>query len=105
MGSRDAAGVPRLRRSRPGRHGRRRRRPARGARPAPPGGRRRRRRAAPRDQEDHSMTFERMWSDIAPVGRSATTRGYFRQPYTGAELEMRAWFAEEAERRGLELEA
>ena len=24
--------------------------------------------------------FERMWSDLAPVGRSATTGGYFRQP-------------------------
>ncbi|TCJ23415.1 allantoate amidohydrolase [Nocardioides jejuensis] len=51
------------------------------------------------------MTFEQMWADIAPVGRSASTQGYFRQPYTAAEMEMRAWFSEECTRRGLELEA
>jgi N-carbamoyl-L-amino-acid hydrolase len=50
------------------------------------------------------MTFESMWADIAPVGRSASSRGYFRQPYTSAELEMRAWFTEECTRRGLDLE-
>ena len=33
------------------------------------------------------MTFESMWADIAPVGRSASTGGYFRQPWTSAELE------------------
>jgi N-carbamoyl-L-amino-acid hydrolase len=51
------------------------------------------------------MTFESMWADIAPVGRSASSLGYFRQPYTSAEMEMRSWFAEECTRRGLELEA
>ncbi|MEU6134056.1 allantoate amidohydrolase [Nocardioides sp. NPDC047086] len=50
------------------------------------------------------MTFERMWADIAPVGRSATSQGYFRQPYTSAEMELRSWFAEECARRGLDLE-
>ncbi|MDO7866785.1 allantoate amidohydrolase [Nocardioides jiangxiensis] len=51
------------------------------------------------------MTFEQMWAGIASVGRSAATRGYFRQPYTSAELELRAWFTEECTRRGLDVEA
>jgi N-carbamoyl-L-amino-acid hydrolase len=51
------------------------------------------------------MTFEQMWTDIAPVGRSSSSQGYFRQPYGSAEMEMRAWFTEECTRRGLELEA
>lgn len=50
------------------------------------------------------MTFEGMWRDLAPVGRSASSGGYFRQPWTTAESELRAWFAEAALARGLELE-
>ncbi|GAA1923528.1 allantoate amidohydrolase [Nocardioides lentus] len=49
------------------------------------------------------MTFEQMWRDLAPVGRSADSGGYFRQPWTAAETELRTWFAEEARRRGLRL--
>ncbi|MET3961537.1 N-carbamoyl-L-amino-acid hydrolase [Marmoricola sp. OAE513] len=48
--------------------------------------------------------FEQMWSDLAPVGRSAATGGYFRQPWDSAEEELRAWFAEQAAARGLVLE-
>jgi beta-ureidopropionase / N-carbamoyl-L-amino-acid hydrolase len=51
------------------------------------------------------MTFEQMWADLAPVGRSARTGGYFRQPFTAAEEEAQAWFVAEAERRGLRVEA
>ncbi len=36
--------------------------------------------------------FERMWSDLAPVGRSATSGGYFRQPFTQPERELADWF-------------
>lgn len=32
--------------------------------------------------------FERMWSDLAPIGRSATSGGYFRQPFLSAEREL-----------------
>ena len=46
------------------------------------------------------MTFEGMWRDLAPVGRSASSGGYFRQPWTTAESELRAWFAEAALARG-----
>jgi N-carbamoyl-L-amino-acid hydrolase len=48
--------------------------------------------------------FERMWADLAPVGRSAASGGYFRQPYLAAETELRAWFVEQATARGLRLE-
>ena len=50
------------------------------------------------------MTFEAMWRDLLPVGRSATSGGYNRSPWTSAESELRAWFAEAARSRGLELE-
>jgi N-carbamoyl-L-amino-acid hydrolase len=49
--------------------------------------------------------FERMWRDLAPLGRSAGSSGYFRQPYTSAETELRGWFGEQCAARGLELEA
>ena len=49
--------------------------------------------------------FEQMWRDLAPVGRSAASGGYFRQPFTSAEGELRAWFAAQATARGMALEA
>ena len=50
------------------------------------------------------LSFEQMWRDLAPVGRSASSGGYHRQPYTSAETELRAWFTEAARARGLEVE-
>ena len=49
--------------------------------------------------------FERMWADLAPVGRSAASGGYFRQPYLSAETELRAWFVTQARARGLRVES
>jgi N-carbamoyl-L-amino-acid hydrolase len=49
--------------------------------------------------------FERMWSDLAPLGRSSVSGGYFRQPFTGVDGELRSWFIEQAGRRGLAVEA
>ena len=49
--------------------------------------------------------FERMWGDLAPVGRSAASGGYFRQPFTAPERELRAWFVEQCEARGLRVES
>ncbi len=49
--------------------------------------------------------FEKMWRDLAPLGRSAASGGYFRQPYTSVESELRSWFAEQCLDRGLSLEA
>jgi beta-ureidopropionase / N-carbamoyl-L-amino-acid hydrolase len=48
--------------------------------------------------------FERMWADLAPVGRSASSGGYFRQPFASAERELAAWFVEQCEARGLRVE-
>ena len=53
---------------------------------------------------DWGMGFEEMWRDLAPVGRSASSGGYFRQPWTSAESELRPWFAEECAARGLVVE-
>ncbi len=39
---------------------------------------------------DEPDDFERMWRDLAPLGRSAASGGYFRQPYTSVETELRA---------------
>ena len=51
------------------------------------------------------MAFEEMWHELAPLGRSAATGGYFRQPWTGVEAELRAWFTGQARARDLEVEA
>jgi N-carbamoyl-L-amino-acid hydrolase len=48
--------------------------------------------------------FEAMWRELTPVGRSAASGGYFRQPWESAELELRAWFREQAIRRDLPVE-
>ncbi|WP_372729737.1 allantoate amidohydrolase [Nocardioides sp.] len=48
--------------------------------------------------------FERMWADLAPVGRSAGSGGYFRQPWTTPETELRHWFTEQCRARGLDVE-
>lgn len=51
-----------------------------------------------------AVDFERMWHDLEPIGRSASSGGYFRQPWLAAELELRDWFREAATARGLEVE-
>jgi N-carbamoyl-L-amino-acid hydrolase len=55
---------------------------------------------------EHRMAddFEAMWADLATVGRSAETTGYFRQPFSSAERECHAWFVAQCEARGLRLE-
>ncbi|MGA8255805.1 MAG: allantoate amidohydrolase [Nocardioides sp.] len=49
--------------------------------------------------------FEQMWVDLAPVGRSAGSGGYFRQPFASAERELAAWFVEQARARDLAIES
>ncbi len=44
-----------------------------------------------------------MWSDLAPVGRSADTGGYRRYAWTREDHDLREWFAAECGRRGLDL--
>lgn len=49
-------------------------------------------------------SFETMWAALAPLGRSAGSGGYFRQPFEAAERECHAWFVEQCEARGLSVE-
>ncbi len=44
-----------------------------------------------------------MWADLLPIGRSASTGGYFRAPFRSAERELAAWYADEASSRGLDI--
>ena len=46
-----------------------------------------------------------MWATLAPLGRSPQSGGYFRQPWTTPEAELRSWFTEQCETRGLSVEA
>ncbi|MFD8935894.1 allantoate amidohydrolase [Streptomyces sp. NPDC059578] len=47
------------------------------------------------------MNFPQMWGELAPLGRDRRTGGYRRFAWTGADAECRAWFREQAVRRGL----
>lgn len=48
--------------------------------------------------------FDRMWADLAPVGRDHRTGGYRRFAWTVPDLACREWFAAEATRRGLDVD-
>ena len=48
--------------------------------------------------------FDRMWADLAPVGRSSATDGYNRSPFDSAERECHAWFVAQCGARGLRVE-
>ncbi|RKS07733.1 N-carbamoyl-L-amino-acid hydrolase [Nocardiopsis sp. Huas11] len=48
------------------------------------------------------MSFDRLWADLAPVGRTAGG-GYRRFSWTGADTDARAWFTEAAAARGLDV--
>lgn len=51
-----------------------------------------------------ATSFDRLWSDLLPLGRDSSTGGYRRYAYNSAELECREWFISAAEARGLEVE-
>jgi len=51
------------------------------------------------------VSFEEMWADLQPIGRSSSSGGYFRQPFTSAERECHDWFLAAARDRGLRVEA
>jgi beta-ureidopropionase / N-carbamoyl-L-amino-acid hydrolase len=48
-------------------------------------------------------SFERMWADLAPVGRDPSTGGYRRFAWTSTDATLREWFTGEAGRRGLDV--
>jgi N-carbamoyl-L-amino-acid hydrolase len=47
--------------------------------------------------------FDRMWADLAPLGRHPGTGGYRRFAWTREDAELREWFAGEATARGLDV--
>jgi N-carbamoyl-L-amino-acid hydrolase len=49
------------------------------------------------------VTFESMWADLAPVGRSGSTGGYRRFAWTRTDAELREWFTGEAQARSLDV--
>lgn len=48
-------------------------------------------------------SFDRMWDELAPIGRSAGTGGYRRFAWTRTDSDLREWFAAQAAARGLSL--
>ena len=48
--------------------------------------------------------FVSVWSDVAGVGRDHLRGGYSRHAFDDPEMQLRQWFAEQAQRRGLEVE-
>lgn len=50
-------------------------------------------------------SFDRMWADLAAVGREASTGGYRRFAWTPVDRLLREWFAAEAQRRSLDVVA
>lgn len=49
------------------------------------------------------LTFPGMWAALLPVGRDGATGGYRRFAWSRADHELREWFAQEAQVRGLDL--
>jgi len=49
-------------------------------------------------------SFDELWSELEPIGRSATTGGYRRFVFDTAELDCREWFVSTAQQRGLDVE-
>ncbi|MCU1536469.1 MAG: amidase, hydantoinase/carbamoylase family [Humibacillus sp.] len=50
-----------------------------------------------------SASFDRMWAELEPVGRSPETGGYRRHAWTRVDHDLREWFAGECAARGLDL--
>lgn len=51
-----------------------------------------------------TASFEEMWAELLPVGRSAASGGYRRFAWNSADAECRAWFEQQARDRGLTYE-
>ena len=48
--------------------------------------------------------FVSTWSELAGVGRDQLRGGFSRHVFDDSEMQLRQWFAEQAQRRGLEVE-
>src|SRR3954468_1115087 len=52
---------------------------------------------------ENSVSFDRMWAALAPVGRNRSTGGYRRYAWTPEDAVLREWFTGEAQSRGLDV--
>lgn len=50
-----------------------------------------------------ASSFERLWSQLQPLGRNRVTGGYARFAWTRTDAELREWFAAACAERGLEV--
>lgn len=55
-------------------------------------------------QDADASRFAATWSDLAGVGRDRVRGGYSRHVFDDAEMQLRQWFGEQGQRRGLEVE-
>lgn len=60
--------------------------------------------AGARGASPRTASFQEMWAELLPLGRSSASGGYRRHAWTPADAECRAWFQEQAEARGLAFE-
>jgi N-carbamoyl-L-amino-acid hydrolase len=49
-------------------------------------------------------SFPALWSELSRIGRDQATGGYHRFAWTAVDLELRAWFADQARQRDLRVE-
>ena len=56
-----------------------------------------------REKSAPILQWDRMWSDLAPIGRHGRTGGYRRYSLTAEDAALREWFAGESASRGLDL--
>jgi N-carbamoyl-L-amino-acid hydrolase len=54
--------------------------------------------------DDADRQFERLWSSLRGIGRDPASGGYRRFAWNPADLELRAWFADQAAARGMAVE-
>ena len=50
------------------------------------------------------ISFEQTWADLAPIGRDDDSGGYRRYSWSGPDVDLRAWFADQAAARGMTYE-
>ena len=50
------------------------------------------------------MSFDALWAELAPIGRSPDTGGYRRCAWSPADAALREWFTAQAEQRSMDVE-
>lgn len=50
-----------------------------------------------------AVSFDQLWRELEPIGRSASSGGYRRFAWTDADHQLREWFTAQAQARGLDV--